>query len=561
MARQRVVVVTGSAVGIGAAIAEELGRTGAFVVTLDPSVTVDGSTRMEASGPTTAERIVAAGGSARASNASVTDAEAVRSLFSSLADELGSLDAVVNVAGISRATGFGSGQESDWAAVLDVHVNGYLNVLRAALPIMGAQGHGRILGVTSGSGWRPANAGAYSAAKRAVAALTWQLGRIAPAGVTVNALSPIALTRMVTGAATRPAGSESSGANPSATGGLSLAFAAMPPPENLGPIGAYLASDEFSWSSGHVMFSSGSEIALVDAPQLLEVTRTVDVKSLAHALDAIVPSAFLPAEAAQLTNGGSNPRFPGLFDESGPSGEAPTARAGVAAVRSCLVITDDAEWRSALHGALGARAITAIDGSAEIGTGFEAVAHELAGAAERAGSIDAVVVALMHDGGSGSDGAAAAGENSWPEVLEDHAGITERIRTDVAWLNAVASYASTTQRPVRVVIATNAASAAGRTRAQAAAQLSRAAHPATEDRVSAYSISVGTPAGGRQPAVELVAHLLHSEAASALSGAELVVGEEWIGLCRHPSPRATVVYGGPSIPDWLDGVLRRITKG
>ena len=86
----------------------------------------------------------------------------------------------MNVAGISRPTGFASGDEDDWRAVLDVHVDGYLNVLRAALPIMTAAGRGRILGVTSGSGWRAADAGAYSCAKRAVAALTWQIGRAAP---------------------------------------------------------------------------------------------------------------------------------------------------------------------------------------------------------------------------------------------------------------------------------------------------------------------------------------------------------------------------------------------
>ena len=97
----------------------------------------------------------------------------MRNLFAELVDEFGALDAVVNVAGISRATGFAHGEEDDWRAVLSVHVDGYLNVLRAALPLMAEAGHGRILGVTSGSGWRAADAGAYSCAKRAVSALTW----------------------------------------------------------------------------------------------------------------------------------------------------------------------------------------------------------------------------------------------------------------------------------------------------------------------------------------------------------------------------------------------------
>jgi NAD(P)-dependent dehydrogenase (short-subunit alcohol dehydrogenase family) len=100
-------------------------------------------------------------------------------------------------------TFFAQGTEEDWLAVLAVHLGGYLNVLDAALPLMAAAGHGHVLGVTSGSGWRAADAGAYSCAKRAVAALTWQLGRRRRRGVTVNAMSPIAATRMVAAALER----------------------------------------------------------------------------------------------------------------------------------------------------------------------------------------------------------------------------------------------------------------------------------------------------------------------------------------------------------------------
>ena len=344
--RQQVVVVTGGGAGIGAAIAEAVGRTGAYVVTVDPGVTVDGLAQDQAPAETTADRIVAAGGAARASNASVTDAAAIDALFAGLVDEFGGLDAVINVAGISRATGFAEGDEDAWASVLSVHVDGYLNVLRSALPIMTAAGRGRILGVTSGSGWRPANAGAYSCAKRTVAALTWQLGQVAPAGVTVNALSPIAATRMVTsGLRGNP---RRRGGDSGQTGGLSLALAAMPSPDQLGPVGAYLGSDAFSWSSGNIIFSNGSELAPIAPPRLLEVARTRDVAAFAHALDTIIPAAFVPAEAAQETNGASNGRFVGVFDET-----APASGSAASGARSCLVVTDDPRWESAVSDALG----------------------------------------------------------------------------------------------------------------------------------------------------------------------------------------------------------------
>ena len=213
-------------------MAAQLGRDGWFVVTVDPLVTLDGTDQLPKPEETTADRIVAAGGSARATSVSVTDGEALRTLFREIDVEFGGLDAVVNVAGITRQTYFGRGTEEDWQAVLAVHLQGYLNVLQAALPIMAAAGFGRVLGVTSGSGWRAADAGAYSCAKRAVAALTWQLGKEAPAGVTVNAMSPIAMTRMMASALERARKAGQSGG-----GGIS--FLTVPEPEDLGPFAAY----------------------------------------------------------------------------------------------------------------------------------------------------------------------------------------------------------------------------------------------------------------------------------------------------------------------------------
>ncbi len=206
-------------------------------------------------------------------------------LFQELAEEFGGLDAVVNVAGISRPTSFAGGSDDDWLSVLSVHLDGYRNVLGAALPLMAAAGRGHLLGVTSGSGWRPADAGAYGCAKRAVAALTWQLGRHAPAGVLVNAIWPIAATRMV--AAALGLARQTSGA---ATGGLSLG--SMPAPEHLGPLGAHLVHDTFTSCQGRVLFVGGSEAAVIDEPRLIEVVRSDDVPSLPHLLDVATAIAL-----------------------------------------------------------------------------------------------------------------------------------------------------------------------------------------------------------------------------------------------------------------------------
>jgi NAD(P)-dependent dehydrogenase (short-subunit alcohol dehydrogenase family) len=537
--RQRVAVVTGGGGGIGAAIAEELGRGGWFVVTLDPLVTLDGSERLSEPEETTAGRIVASGGSAQASSVSVTDGEAVRGLFGELVDEHGGLDAVVNVAGITRQTYFAQGTEEDWLAVASVHLGGYLNVLGAALPLMAAAGYGRVLGVTSGSGWRAADAGGYSCAKRAVAALTWQLGRQAPPGVTVNAISPIAATRMVAAALerARQAGRTSGG------GGITLS--SMPGPEQLGPLGAYLVGDEFGWCTGRVLFAGGSEVAVVDEPRLLEVVRTDGAVSLARVLEAFIPRAFARAETSQTSDGGGNPRFGPIFDEPA------SAETASAHVRSCAVVTDRPRLAASLTAALEARSIACH--LVEAAHGFGGAARALNSVVEASGPIDAVVVAPAggHPSATSTDG--------WERVLAEHREIVEHIHADAGWARATADYAASAARPVQLVMLTDATTTEGRSRAQASAQQARVAGGATEGRVTAFAASIEAPeeAGGR-PAGELVAHLLGHPEATALAGAELVVGAGWLGLRSHPQPIGSVTYGGPAVPDWLDATLREI---
>lgn len=554
-ARKRVVVVTGGGGGIGAAIAQELARHGTFVVTMDPLVTVDGSEQLVTAEETTADRIVAGGGSARASSVSVTDGPAVRGLFAELVDDFGGLDAVVNVAGITRPTSFARGTESDWLAVLSVHLDGYRNILAAALPIMAASGRGAILGVTSGSGWRAADAGAYSCAKRAVAALTWQLGRQAPAGVIINALSPIAATRMVTAALSR-ARPASSSAGSSASGGLSLA--SMPTPEQLGPLGAHLVDDDFSWCTGQVIFAGGSEVSVIDEPRLLEVVRADGVISLPRVLDAVIPAAFVPAEANQSTNGATNSRFASAFGDEPPVDDVSPGRSETD-VRSCSVVADRPEVGASLVAALHERGITASTFAVDpVASPWTSAADVLASIVEHDGPLDAVIVALS--GGSAADRPADDPASGWEQVLVEHRHIVEQIHLDAGWVRAVADYSTGADRPVRLLTLTDATSSGGRSRAQSAAQLARSARRATDDRVVALSISVETSwADSEDEISEFAAHLIWSSAASELSGAELVAGPGWFGLRSHPRPSASVTFGGPELPEWFDETLRCIT--
>jgi NAD(P)-dependent dehydrogenase (short-subunit alcohol dehydrogenase family) len=536
--RQPVAVVTGGGGGIGAGIAEELGRTGWFVVTLDPLVTLDGSEQLPEPAESTAGRIVAAGGSARASAASVTDREAVHDLFEQLAAEHGGLDAVINVAGITRQTYFGRGTEEDWLAVLAVHLQGYLNVLDAALPLMVSAGTGSILGVTSGSGWRDADAGAYSCAKRAIAELTWQLGRRTPLGVTVNAMSPIAATRMMASALQRARKAGQSGG-----GGIS--FLSVAQPEDLGPFGAHLVDKTFRWCSGQVLFAGGSEVAVVDQPRLIEVVRTDNVDWLPAVLDEVLPVAFAKAETQQSSAGGGNPRFGSVFNE--PAHDAATPKSD----QTCLVVSDRPEMAASIVASLGARSI--VCRRAEMAHGFANAAEVLRAVVESNGPVDAVVVApeRLQPTGKVTEG--------WEQVLSDHSGIVDRIHTDAGWARAAADYAADTDRHVQLVTLTDAVTSGGRSRAQASAQHARAAHGATEGRITAYAVSIEALGESVNQSVgDLVAHLLGHADAPALAGAELAVGDGWIGLRSHPRPIGSVTYGGPALPEWLDATLQEI---
>lgn len=541
--RQRVAVVTGGGGGIGAAIAEELGRNGWFVVTVDPLVSLDGSEQLPEPEETTAGRIRAAGGSARASAVSVTDRESVRGLFEELVAEHGGLDAVINVAGITRQTGFAHGSEEDWLAVLEVHLGGYLNILGAALPLMATAGHGRILGVTSGSGWRAADAGAYSCAKRAVASLTWQLGRNAPSGVTINAISPIAATRMVAAALERARQAARTGERTGSGGGLSLN--SVPGPESLGPLGAHLVADDFGWCNGRVIFAGGSEVAVIDEPRLLEVVRSENAVSFARVLEAFTPRGFIKAETSQASDGGGNPRFGPIF------AEPVTAGLASAQVRTCAVFSDRPGLTASLTATLEARSITCH--RAGMAQGFRGAAKALSALVESAGPVDAIVVAPS--GGQATSGTT----DTWEKVLSEHSGIVENIHSDAAWSRAAADHSAGTSRPVQLVTLIDATSRGGRSRSQATAQLARAAAGSTEGHVTAFTASIEASEGAAaQPTGELVAYLLAQPDAKSLAGAELVVGGGWVGLRSHPRPIGSVTYGGPDVPDWLDTTLREI---
>ena len=179
----RVAVVTGGAQGIGLAVARRLSASGATVALWD----LDGALA--------AESAAGLGADARGDAVDVTDAGAVASLAKVTADDLGRIDILVCSAGIAGSNGPVTEYPVDeWRRIVDVNLHGVFHCCRAVLPIMAERGYGRVVNIASVAGKEGnPNAGAYSASKAAVIALTKTLGKEhAGQDIAVNCVTPAA---------------------------------------------------------------------------------------------------------------------------------------------------------------------------------------------------------------------------------------------------------------------------------------------------------------------------------------------------------------------------------
>lgn len=194
----RVVIVTGSGNGLGRAHALEFARRGARVVVNDLGVARDGSGASSEAADAVVRQILDEGGEAISNGANVADYAQVEKMVAAAVEKWGRVDVLVNNAGILRDKTFAKMDLKDFELVMDVHFTGSVNCTKAVWELMRNQQYGRIIMTSSSSGIY-GNFGQtnYGAAKMALVgfmnSLALEGGKY---GIRVNALSPIAATRM-----------------------------------------------------------------------------------------------------------------------------------------------------------------------------------------------------------------------------------------------------------------------------------------------------------------------------------------------------------------------------
>ncbi|MDO8392737.1 MAG: SDR family oxidoreductase [Actinomycetota bacterium] len=253
----RVAIVTGAGRGIGREHALSLAYHGAKVVVNDVGASIDGTGGDVSPAQQVVNEIIAMGGEAVANGDSVSDWEGAQRLINTAVETFGDLHVVVNNAGILRDRVLVNMTEQEWDAVINVHLKGTFAPSRWAAAYWREQSKagkpvsGRIINTTSVSGiyGNPGQTN-YGAAKAGIAAFTNIAAlELARYGVTVNAVGPVALTRMTEGLGPAPETDEEREARS---------------PRWIAPIVTWLASEQSADVSGRVFEASGQVLAVAE---------------------------------------------------------------------------------------------------------------------------------------------------------------------------------------------------------------------------------------------------------------------------------------------------------
>jgi len=242
----RVALVTGASKGIGAAVARELAAAGAAVVVNYATDRIGADAVVK--------QVIAAGGHAAAIQSDVSKSADVRRLLAALVKTFGSLDVLVNNAGVYTPMLLTEFTEDEFHREFNTNVLGPLLVIREALNYFASNG-GSVINVGSGaSRMCPPGYSIYSASKSALDAITGVLAKeLASRNIRVNSVNP---------GATMSEGTKSAGLY-GAGSEFERKLVALTPlgrigtPSDIAKIVAFLASDDSGWLTGEIILASG----------------------------------------------------------------------------------------------------------------------------------------------------------------------------------------------------------------------------------------------------------------------------------------------------------------
>ena len=276
----KVAVVTGAGRGIGKEIALLMASEGAKIVVNDLGGNTDGTGTGKIADDVVAE-IRAAGGEAVSNTDSVAEVNGGEALVQTALDSFGGMDILVNNAGILRDRTIFKMEESDWDAVMAVHLKGHYCCTRPFANYIRSENRTgcRIINFSSVSGlygnFGQAN---YGAAKAGIAGFSRVIAlELAKYGCTSNTISPGALTRMTI--PLRENRGENVGDGDIESGG----------PQHIAPICAWLASDASAGITSEIFHTGRGGVAIMQQPKIIKQFKKPDGLWTMEELDQIVP--------------------------------------------------------------------------------------------------------------------------------------------------------------------------------------------------------------------------------------------------------------------------------
>jgi NAD(P)-dependent dehydrogenase (short-subunit alcohol dehydrogenase family)/acyl dehydratase/putative sterol carrier protein len=346
----RVAVVTGAGAGLGRVYALELAKRGAKIVVNDLGGARDGSGQGSS---TPADQVVseikALGGEAVANYDNVATPEGGQNIINSALDAFGTVDILINNAGILRDKSFLKMEPENWQSVLDVHLNGAYHVTRPAFAVMKDKGYGRIVMTTSAAGLY-GNFGQtnYTAAKMALIGLMNTLKLEGQKyDVKVNTVAPVAASRLTEDV-------------------LPPDFFEKLKPEFVAPMVLYLSSEECPvtgniYNAGMGCYNRAAVVtgqgAVIGTGQEIPTPEQVvdawkDIASLKNAKEYTqlneqigdLLAAFSPAKAAPAEPDAAGGSVADIFNAMGSTFQADAAEGVDVIFQFCISGADGGDW-------------------------------------------------------------------------------------------------------------------------------------------------------------------------------------------------------------------------